>query len=73
VPYTAAGLGLQPGEVFGLKVPDVDFLGRRVTVERQLDEDQTLVPLKTASSYRMVPLPDVVGVKLAEHVKRTGR
>lgn len=32
-----------------------------------------LGPLKTASSYRTVPLPDVVSVALAEHVKRTGR
>jgi integrase len=72
VPYVAAGLGLRPGEVFGLKVSDVDFLGRRVSVVRQLDESQQLAPLKTVSSFRTVPLPDVVSVALAEHVKRTG-
>ena len=73
VPYVAAGLGLRLGEVFGLAVSDVDFLGRRVSVARQLDDGQMLGPLKTASSYRTVPLPDVVSVALAEHVKRTGR
>jgi integrase len=69
----SAGLGLRPGEVFGFKVSDVDFLGRRVSVVRQLDESQQLAPLKTVSSFRTVPLPDVVSVALAEHVKRTGR
>jgi len=44
-----------------------------VTVERQLDEGQAIAPLKTASSYRTVPLPDVVSVALADHVGRTGR
>jgi integrase len=73
VPYVAAGLGLRPGEVFGLAWSDVDFLGRRVSVARQLDEQQALVPLKTTSSLRTVPLPDVVSLVLAEHVKRTGR
>lgn len=73
VPYVAAGLGLRPGEVFGLAWSDVDFLGRRVSVARQLDEYQTLVPLKTATSFRTVPLPDVVSVELAEHARSTGR
>lgn len=66
--YVAAGLGLRPGEVFGLQVGDVDFLRRTVRVERQLDDHGRLCPLKTAASYRTVPLPDVVGVELSRHL-----
>jgi len=68
VPYVAAGLGLRPGEVFGLEVGDVDFLRRSVTVARQLDEARKVGPLKTASSSRTVPLPTVVGDVLAAHL-----
>jgi integrase len=68
VPYVAAGLGLRPGEVFGLQVSDVDFLRRSVTVARQLDEHRKLGPLKTESSYRTVPLPATVGDVLAAHL-----
>ncbi len=68
VVYVAAGLGLRPGEVFGLQVADVDFLRRSVTVQRQLDEKRRLVPLKTDSSYRTVPLPDSVGLVLSRHL-----
>jgi integrase len=73
VVYVAAGLGLRPGEVFGLMVSDVDFLRRSVRVERQLDDYGKLVPLKTDSSYRTIPLPDVVAVALSEHLAERGR
>lgn len=73
VPYLAAGLGLRPGEVFGLEVADVDFLRRTVRVERQLDERGRLAPLKTAGSQRTVPLPAVVAERLAAHIAATGR
>ena len=65
VPYLAAGLGLRPGEVFGLEVSDIDFLRRSVQIERQLDERGERVPLKTASSQRTVPLPSVVAERLS--------
>ena len=73
VVYVAAGLGLRPGEVFGLKVSDVDFLRRSVRVERQLDDSGVLVPLKTDSSYRTIPLPDVVALELSRHLAEHGR
>ena len=73
VPIVAAGLGLRPGEVFGLEVADVDFLRRAVAVTRQLDGQRRSAPLKTSSSYRTVPLPDVVGEVLAAHLAATGR
>lgn len=34
--YLAAGCGLRVGEVFGLELPEVNFLGREMTVVRQL-------------------------------------
>jgi integrase len=73
VPMVAAGLGLRPGEVFGLEVEDVDFLRRVVTVTRQLDGKRQVAPLKTAASYRTVPLPKVVGDALAAHLAAAGR
>jgi len=73
VVYVAAGLGLRPGEVFGLEVRDVDFLRRTVRVERQLDEHGQLVPLKTEASYRTVPLPDVVAAALSRHLEHHRR
>ena len=73
VVYVAAGLGLRPGEVFGLRVSDVDFLRRSVRVERQLDDFSQCVPLKTESSYRTVPLPDVVALELSRHLAEHGR
>ena len=68
VVYVAAGLGLRPGEVFGLRVADVDFLRRVVSVRWQLDDHGAMVDLKTTASYRTIPLPDVVGVELARHL-----
>ncbi|MGI8614894.1 MAG: tyrosine-type recombinase/integrase [Nocardioidaceae bacterium] len=73
VVYVAAGLGLRPGEVFGLQVGDVDFLRRSVRVDRQLDDHGQLVPLKTEASYRTVPLPDVVAAELSRHLAGRGR
>ena len=73
VPDVAAGLGLRPGEVFGLEVADVDFLRRTVTVVRQLDDQGRRVELKTGSSYRTVPLPAVVADHLAAHLAETGK
>ncbi len=73
VVYVAAGLGLRPGEVFGLEVRDVDFLRRTVRVERQLDDRGKLVPLKTEASYRTIPLPDVVAAALSHHLEHHRR
>lgn len=73
VVWVAAGLGLRPGEIFGLRVEDVDFLRREVRVRRQLDLSGNLVELKTAASYRTVPLPDSVGAELSAHLARVGR
>lgn len=73
VVYVGAGLGLRPGEIFGLRTSDVNFLRREVTVERQLDERGNLTGLKTAASYRTIPLPGSVGERLAKHLEERGR
>lgn len=64
-----AGLGLRIGELLGLRVADVDFLRRTVRVEHQSDErTRELVPPKTNSSRRVIPLPQWVANVLAEHL-----
>jgi integrase len=70
----AAGTGLRQGEVFGVQVGDVDFLRRVVHVRRQVKSLPGRPPFlaspKTPSSIRTVPLPEVVLVELAEHLRR---
>jgi integrase len=72
---TGAGTGLRPGELFGLALDRIDFLRRTLQVDQQLvrvrGEGVALVPdLKTATSYRTVPLPSVVAEALAAHLQR---
>lgn len=67
-----AGLGLRPGELFGLATSRVDFLRRTVRVDQQLvrvrGRGVELGPTKTPASNRTVPLPNVVGEALAAHL-----
>ncbi len=66
---TQAGLGLRVGELLGLRVQDVNFLGRSVRIEHQADPDTgALVPPKTPRSRRTLPLPQVVADELAGHL-----
>jgi integrase len=68
----AAGTGLRQGECFGLEVGAVDFLRRTLEVRQQLvtmpGKPAYLAPPKTPSSYRTVPLPQVVVDALAAHL-----
>jgi integrase len=74
VVITGAGLGLRPGELFGLSLDRVDFLRRTVRVDQQLvrvrGRSVELRALKTSASYRTVPLPGIVGDELAAHLAR---
>ncbi|MEU6207139.1 tyrosine-type recombinase/integrase [Micromonospora musae] len=67
-----AGAGLRQGEAFGLQVADVDYLRRTLSVDRQVQPAAggTVVegPLKNRSSYRTVPLGQVVVDALAAHL-----
>jgi integrase len=72
VPIVAAGCGLRQGEVFGLQVEDVDFLGRTVHVRHQIKlvgGDLRLAPPKGGKT-RDVPLPEPVALALAEHLRQ---
>jgi len=66
---TQAGLGLRLGELLALRVSDVDFLRRTVSVTCQLGRDgRSLLPPKTPRSRRVLPLPGVVADALAAHL-----
>jgi integrase len=71
-----AGLGLRQGEAFGLGVDMIDFLRREVDVRRQVKwlsgRGLVLAPPKRGKA-RIVPLPEVVAVALAEHIRRFPR
>jgi integrase len=73
VPIVAAGCGLRQGEVFGLRVSDVDFLRRTLHVRQQVkllaDNRPMLTPPKGGKT-REVPLPDTVATEVAEHMRK---
>ena len=66
----AAGCGLRQGEVFGLAVDDVEFLGRTLHVVRQVKivRGQLAFALPKGRKTRDVPLPDTVTTELAAHI-----
>lgn len=63
-----AGSGLRVGELLGLQVTDVHFLGRSVRVERQRMQDGRIAPTKSPKSVRTVPLGAIVVDELAAHL-----
>lgn len=66
-----AAVGLRLGELLALRSQDVDFLRRTVRVEYQLARgSRERVEPKTPRSRRTVPLPQVVGEALSEHMRR---
>lgn len=72
MPLVAAGCGLRQGEVFGLRVSDIDFLRQRVLVRQQVKlvaARPTIAPPKGGKT-REVPLPESVGEGLAEQIRR---
>ncbi|MFE1438559.1 tyrosine-type recombinase/integrase [Streptomyces sp. NPDC058739] len=67
----AAGCGLRQGEVFGLAVEDVDFLGGVVHVVRQvklLRGNRPVFAPPKGGKERDVPLPESIGFALAGHL-----
>jgi len=69
----SAGLGLRQGEACGLTLDRVDFLRRKVTIDRQMTSvahtPSALGPVKTEASNRSLPLADALAEVLAEHVR----
>ena len=76
VAVVAAGCGLRQGEAFGLRVSDVDFLRHALHVRQQVkllaDNKPIITPPKGGKS-REVPLPESVGLALAEHIRHFPR
>ena len=72
VGVVAAGCGLRQGEVFGLRVRDVDFLRQQLHVEQQVKivRGRITVDRPKGGRTRTVPLPEWVAVELAEHLRR---
>jgi integrase len=68
----AVGTGLRQGECFGLTVQHVDFLRKTLRVEQQVNIDGgplvLTTRLKTKTSRRSVPLPQLVVDALAAHI-----
>jgi integrase len=65
----AAGTGLRQGEAFGVTRDRIDFDQGVIIVNRQLTPIGEFGPLKTASSYRKIPLPLPVLARLKTHIE----
>lgn len=63
--YLGLFAGLRSGEIRGLPWAAVDFEGGTVEIRQQIDEFRKIVPPKTRSSARIVPLPRMVMAELA--------
>lgn len=73
----AAGTGLRAGEVLGLTVDRVNFLQRKLTVDRQMitlvGKEPQFGPPKRPASHRVIsPLPQMVLDALAAHLSAYG-
>ena len=67
-----AGLGLREGEAFGLVVPRVDFLRRKVHIQTQAQRGQIGVDLTTSASTRTIPADDWVLNEISAHIQQFG-
>jgi integrase len=68
-----AGCGLRQGEIFGLAVEDIDFLGGTVHVVRQVKlirGTRAVFGPPKGGKERDVPLPETVSFALAGHITR---
>lgn len=72
--YLGAGCGQRQGELFGVSLDDVDFLGRVAHVRRQVRivNGQLVFSLPKGGKQRSVPLPDAVGLRLSAHIAEHG-
>ena len=68
--------GMRRGEVLGLKWSDIDFVNKRIHVNRSLahipKNGYTLTTLKTKSSKRQIPIPEFVLNELRKHKDTQG-
>jgi integrase len=74
--FLAAALGLRAGEVCALQRQDVNLKDATLTVQRNLSRLRaesgglTIVPPKTTAGYRVVPIPEWLVPRVAEHLDR---
>lgn len=71
--YLGGVVGLRIGEIAGLRVEDIDFLTRTVTIRSTLSEVRGHLVFgepKTKMSRRTIGLPQEVVAVLAEHMER---
>lgn len=70
------GTGVRPAEALGLTSDRVDFLRRRIRIDRQLvtlaNAAPAFGPVKTEASARTVAAPQLVLDELAAHIARHG-
>ena len=71
-PDVGVGLGLREGEAFGLTLPRVDFLRRKVQVLSQAQRGQLAAELKTEASTRTIPADQWVLNEISAHIQRLG-
>jgi integrase len=67
--------GLRRGEACGIQLPDIDFLGKTIRVDRQIQHPRNKKPVVVdpkRGSKRTVPVPEDLIVMLSEHVKNVG-
>lgn len=68
--YLGAGCAHRQGEMFGIALDDVDFLGREIHINRQvriIGNRVVFSPPKRGKT-RTVPMPDAVGLRLSSHI-----
>jgi len=74
LPYLGAGTGMRQGEMFGLAVDEITFLGRRPSIHvcrqvRLVGNVPCFAPLKNGKIHD-VPLSDELAPVLAEHIRQ---
>ncbi|MFZ0858348.1 MAG: tyrosine-type recombinase/integrase [Candidatus Acidiferrales bacterium] len=65
---TAALTGMREGELFGLKVSDLDFERRTINVRRSVWRGK-IQSTKSESSVRVLHIPDVLAKRLTEYLR----
>lgn len=67
--------GLRRGEAAGLKLTDINFLGKSISISRQVQKEAYLdleIRAPKYASDRIIYVPDELLVMLSEHIKKTG-
>lgn len=70
--HLGAMTGMRQGEMFALALGDIDWLGRRIHIRRQVVQigGRLVFSQPKHGNVRTVPLPERLGLILAEHVRR---